>query len=71
MGPYRLEATVSTDGTLVLKGIPFRAGDRVEITVQGRGPERQGDSRYPLRGQPIYYPDPLTSVAENEWEAAQ
>lgn len=69
MQMYRVEATVSNDGTLTIKGVPFRAGDKVEVIVRSReyGKERSG--RYPLRGKPIRYVDPFESVAEDDWEA--
>jgi hypothetical protein len=68
---YRVEATVSSDGTLTLKKIPFQAGDRVEVILRGCQPARRGDGCYPLRGTPIRYADPFASVAEDDWEALQ
>jgi hypothetical protein len=33
MNAYKLAATLMEDGTLVLKGLPFHAGDTVEIII--------------------------------------
>jgi hypothetical protein len=61
---YRTEATVSNDGTLSIAGLPFQAGDRVQVTVRNRLREPKSDQRYPLRGKRIHYVDPFESVAE-------
>jgi len=67
METYRTATTVSSDGTLVLRGLPFRPGDKVEVIVRSlRRGHRRGD-RYPLRGKPIRYVNPFESVAENDW----
>ena len=66
---YRAETIVSNDGTLTIVGLPFQAGDRVEVIVRDRPREQQSDQRYPLRGKPIHYVDPFESVAEKDWEA--
>lgn len=66
MQTYRVETKVSDDGTVTIKGLPFRAGDKVEVIV--RSCEREAERRgcYPLRGAPIRYVDPFGSVAEDE-----
>lgn len=69
MQMYRVEATVSNDGTLTIKEVPFRAGDKVEVIVRSREREEERGGRYPLRGKPIRYVDPFESVAEDDWEA--
>ncbi|OHB71924.1 MAG: hypothetical protein A2V70_10475 [Planctomycetes bacterium RBG_13_63_9] len=69
MRTYRVQATLSDDGTLTLQEIPFRAGERVEVVLRRREPQQAADARYPLHGKPIQYVDPLQSVAEDEWEA--
>ena len=71
---YRVETIISRNGTLTLRGIPFRAGEKVEVIVAGvPGAEaphtlREGDERYPLRGKPIHYAAPFESVAEGDWD---
>jgi len=69
MQDYRVETTVARDGSLTIKGLPFPAGDRVEVIIRSQEPGN--GNRYPLRGKPIRYTDPLESVAEGNWEASR
>lgn len=66
---HRTEATVSGDGTLTIKGLPFRAGDQVQVIVGYPKHEQTGSARYPLHGKPLRYPAPFESVAEEDWNA--
>ena len=68
MKAYRAEATVSDDKSLVLKEVPFRAGDTVEVIVLEASERRQEKNPYPLRGTPIRYDDPTEPVAESDWD---
>jgi hypothetical protein len=69
---YKIETTVDEGGTLVLHSLPFRTGERVEITIQpaqtaplsGRGP-------YSLQGTPYRFDDPIEPVASGDWEAVR
>ncbi|RLC98072.1 MAG: hypothetical protein DRI77_05870 [Chloroflexi bacterium] len=67
MQTYHAETIVSGDGTLVIRGLPFRPGDKVKVTMRTRqsAPRRHG--RYPLRGKPILYIAPFEDVAKNDW----
>jgi hypothetical protein len=67
MQDYKVETTVSTDGSLVLKELPFQPGDKVEVIIRSR--ELQEGAGYPLRGKPVRCADPFESVAETDWEA--
>jgi len=67
METYRTATTVSDDGTLIIRGLPFRPGDKVEVTVRSRKRKHRRGDRYPLRGKPIRYVNPYESVAENDW----
>ena len=69
MNAHRIETTIDQDGTLILNGIPFQAGDQVEVIILQRPPKPNGDNPYPLRGQPLNYDVPIEPVAENEWNA--
>jgi len=69
MQDYRVETRVSSDGSLTLKGLPFQAGDRVEVIIRSQKIEERKGEYYPLRGKPIRYADPFGSVAEEDWEA--
>jgi len=68
MHTYRATTTISSDGTLTLKGLPFRPGEQVEVTVCSCGQQGEESERYPLRGKPIRYTDPFGSVAEDDWQ---
>jgi hypothetical protein len=37
METYRIQTTVSKDGKLSITGLPFRPGEKVEVTVRGQG----------------------------------
>ena len=69
MRAYKLETTLMEDGKLVLHGLPFHAGEIVEVIVLEQVESASSPSRYPLRGMPYRYTDPAEPVAENDWEA--
>lgn len=73
MNAYRIETTLTENGTLRLQGLPFCAGDSVEIIVLERGSHtRHPDANpYPLRGKVIRYVDPTEPVALEDWEVLQ
>ena len=63
-------ATVQENSSLVIAKTPFRAGDIVEIIVKHKS-ESQKQNKYPLRGKPLTYNEPIEPVADSEWEALQ
>jgi len=70
MQTYRIETTISKDGTISIKGLglPFAKGDKVEIMVRSRKLEKdKNKGKYTLRGLPINYIKPFDSVAESDW----
>ena len=71
MQEYKVETRVASDGSLTLKGLPFHAGDKVEVIVRGHKRSEEETQRYPLRGKPVRYIDPFGSVAEEDWEASR
>ena len=71
METYRYETTLTRPGILTLTGLPFRVGERIEVIVHSHSKKDEQDKRYPLRGQPIEYIDPFSSVSEEEWEVLQ
>ncbi len=71
MQTYRVETTVSNDGTLTIKELPFKAGTRVEVVVHGREQQQEHRERYPLHGTPVYYVDPFEGVAQDDWDVLQ
>lgn len=68
MQAYRIETVVAQNGTITIRGIPFLAGEKVEVVILSRPYGPKGKERYPLRGKPIRYLAPFESVAENDWE---
>jgi len=75
MNAHKIETVLNEDGTLTLRGLPFRAGDAVEViilesrTPQHEAPTPSPDSNpYPLRGTVIRYDDPTEPVALEDWE---
>lgn len=54
MQAHRVEAVLSENGTLVLKGLPFQAGEAVEVIILERPqPQRafNASSEFPLQEQ--------------------
>ena len=74
MNAHKIETSLTEDGTLVLKGLPFHAGDVVEVIIlqpqiaqhQIKSLETQNTNLYPLRGKVIRYDDPTEPVALEE-----
>ncbi len=72
MQAHKIEAVLSEDGTLVLQGLPFRAGEAVEViilesrtppSVPGHSPE------FPLQGTVLYYDEPFEpAVSPEDWD---
>lgn len=69
MQAYRLETVVQKDGTLILSNLPLKAGSNIEVIILVRPVASARPARYPLRGQPITYLDPLEPVAQSDWSA--
>jgi hypothetical protein len=68
MQVYRVETTISQNGKLSIKGLPFRKGEAVEVIVL---PQKQiaTTNPYPLHGTSVKYNKPFDSVAEEDWDA--
>lgn len=63
---HRIKTTLTQDGTLTLDHLPFQAGEAVEVLIVPHAPAPQGANRYPLRGMPIRYEQPLEPVMGEE-----
>jgi hypothetical protein len=68
MNAHHLETTLEKDGTLVLEGLPFHAGDSVEVIIVTRSSKSASGNRYPLQGTPVIYENPTEPVALEDWE---
>jgi hypothetical protein len=75
MNAHKIETALTEDGTLVLQGLPFHAGDIVEVIIlqlqsaqhQIKSSEKQNTPLYPLQNtQPYRYDDPTEPVALEE-----
>ena len=69
MQTYRIETIISTNRVITLRGVPFRAGEKVEVIIVSLPRKREIDQRYPLRGKSFRYASPFDSVAEKDWNA--
>jgi hypothetical protein len=61
--------TIEEDGTLAISGLPFAAGDKVEVIIRNQAEPAGANGRYPLRGSLIRYIDPFEPVPPGAWEA--
>ncbi len=68
METYRTETIVLQNRVLTIRGVPFRAGEKVEVIILSHSPRREQTERYPLRDKPIRYVAPFDSVAEGDWD---
>jgi hypothetical protein len=67
---YRVETVLTEDGKLLIEGLPFRAGERVEITVIEHQASSPDTNEFPLQGTVLYYDDPFEpAVPSEDWEA--
>jgi hypothetical protein len=64
----RLKTTISKDGKLSIKGLPFPPGETVEVTVRAKK-QTKSTKKYPLRGKAVVYHAPFNGVADEDWEA--
>ncbi len=79
MEAHKIEAVLTEDGTLMLRGLPFYAGDAVEVIIlsaktsqlQEAAPNQPETNLYPMRGRVIRYDDPTEPVALSDWEVLQ
>jgi hypothetical protein len=71
MEPCRLQTTLTQDSTLVLQGLPFKAGETVEVVIRRPAADLSEEGHYELRGLPVTFLDPTEPVAQSDWEAAR
>ena len=68
MQTYRIETTLTQQGAVTLRNLPFQKGDTVEIIVLRRSFIPPLTENYPLRGMVLKYEDPTAPVAQEDWE---
>ncbi|AFY48242.1 hypothetical protein Nos7524_2400 [Nostoc sp. PCC 7524] len=80
MNAHKVEVVLTEDGTLTLLGLPFHAGDAVEVIILETTTQQQQASQtaqtdanpYPLHNtQPYSYDDPTEPVGLEDWEVLQ
>ncbi len=72
MNAHKIETTLTDNGTLLLKDLPFQAGNTVEIIIVKRNYQLSESNPYPLQGTVYRYDDscePATPL--KDWEALQ
>lgn len=69
METFRVDTTLTKDGTLTLSDLPFQAGDSVEVIIVPRTAASDVQNRHSLRGKVIQYENPTEPVAQEDWEA--
>ncbi|MEC4812267.1 MAG: hypothetical protein SAK29_03160 [Scytonema sp. PMC 1069.18] len=80
MNAHKMEVVLTEDGMLTLQGLPFHAGETVEVIIlEAKTPQHQAVPKpkldthlYPLHNtQPYRYDDPTEPVALEDWEVLQ
>ena len=70
MNAHRIETVLTETGTLILRDIPFQAGDTVEVIILERRSPHPASNPYPLQGTVFRYDDPTEAVSVEDWEGA-
>ena len=68
MPAYRVEKTLSEDGVLELRALPFRAGEIVEVIILSREDRVCEAQDFPLKGKVLRYEKPTEPVVQDDWE---
>ena len=71
MRAHKTETTVQSDGSILIKDLPFQAGEKIEVIILTQDRARSPDDSYALRGRtPYRFDEPLEpAVPTEEWEA--
>ncbi len=69
MYAHRVEVTLTENGSLTLNGLPFHAGQAVEVIIVERPSPVPLQDPGSLRGSVIRYDSPTDPVAQQDWEA--
>ena len=67
MATFKTKADVADNGSLTVVGLPFKPGERVEVTIEPIEEAKDEKGRYPLRGKPYKYDRPFEGVALDDW----
>lgn len=70
MASYKATVKIEKEGELNLHSLPFRSGEKVQVTVESAALDLNLQNRFPLRGTPYRYDDPFgPAVSVEDWEA--
>lgn len=69
MQALRIETTISKDGELQVKGLPFRPGEKVEVIVLPLHRRKAAAKTAGLKNTVLKYEDPTEPVAIQDWDA--
>ena len=67
MATFKTKADVADNGSLTIVGLPFKSGERVEVTIRPLDEDLEKRDRYPMRGKPYRYDRPFGDVALDDW----
>ena len=71
---HKVEMVLTEDGTLTLQGLPFQAGESVEVIVLGLSSAKLSqlvaeENPHPLKGSVYFYDAPFSpAVPLEDWE---
>jgi hypothetical protein len=68
---YHLETYMPNDGKLLLSGLPFKKGEKIDITVTTKPEVNVSELEKSLAGSVLFYIDPTEPVGEDDWEVLQ
>ena len=71
MNTYHTETLMPKDGSLILSGLPFKKGEKVDITLRTISKISDEQIEKELAGSVLSYINPFEPVSENYWEALQ
>jgi hypothetical protein len=66
MNAHRLEAVMSQDGQLLLSGLPFRAGDAVEVIILAESLFQTRNGKSPESQKNVASLSPVTGISSDQ-----
>jgi hypothetical protein len=68
MNTYHIEALMPKDGSVLLSGLPFKKGEKIDITLRTLKEQDVEELENKLKGSVLFYIDPFEPVGEDDWE---
>jgi len=64
-----VKAMVEEGGRVTVEDLPLQPGQEVQLTIVAVEQRPAGDNRYPLRGTPYRFTDPMEpAINPEDWE---